>query len=1081
MLSIVLLSASVAFAATDDNTTIGEVDNEIAIDEDVLSVESDEEVALEESTPLAGENNVVTNSTFYNFFDSSGKLLDNVTSDELVFEGDFAGVGVDGMIFEKAIKLTGNNASFSGITFQLYANNIVVDNFNLVQDCYFSIVDVSNVTITNTKINYTAIEGYNAYAFFIYGADNLKLLNNTILYVGTSNATVYNDAIRAIKSQGLVISGNTINTTSPAGGRSAIYLEECANPVLTDNLVVFEYNDVIGWGSTDVVYLGAGSDNALISGNTIMALGANYVYAIKICTDNFTIEDNLIGVASDVNYACGIEIDDGASGVVRNNTVEVVSPCAVYGIYSSMWYPANPLIVDYINNTISGKSFFSCGIELGGAKENVIGNAINLEGNYTIGIALYKYGQDTIYTTIRDNEIKAMATNVGDPNSVYDAVGIEAAGIKITAGNITVTDNHIHSTAGGIYASCAGIDLINNTIDVEAVDFVDNYAIAGIDVESMLVAQNKILFTGKNNGTVSSNAVLMSNVEDLSITDNAIYATLTAGGGSAIYLDACPDSFIYNNTVYLYCNGVVGWGSTDIVYVGVGSDGAILRGNKIDALGANYVYGIKTYAKDFTIDNNTLGIVSNVDYACGIDCEGGATGVVTNNNIYAIGVGSAYPIYSGMYGGMGNLDVDYIGNQIYGLAYYVVAVELGGANENVINNTIIAKGNYTIGVGTYSLSNTISENVIRVFGNSVGDQSVWDEMGLVTTGIKVIHNPDVLISDNYIDAANADYAIDLGNTNSTITDNFVAAKKSIGTNAIINAGSGAVIVNVTPSLKAILSAVSLYTVYDSGDVYYVVAMDENGDPIVNETIQLSVNNQYFEVKTDNNGVAPFYLELPVGNYKTSISFFGSKVYGPKAINGYIAVEPRVAEFDVASSSTVLLTAINSGSYFKITLKDDRGVALANETVTVTFNGKTANYTTDESGVINYKLVANAIGTQTLTMLFNNVNYVGTTADSTITIVKEATKVTAAKKVFKAKTKVKKYLVVLKDSKGKGIKNAKLLLKMKGKKCVATTNSKGKAVFKITKFAKKGKYAAAITFAGNKLYKASKVKVVIIIK
>ena len=41
LLSIVLLSASVAFAATDDNATVSEVNNEISIDEDTLTANLD--------------------------------------------------------------------------------------------------------------------------------------------------------------------------------------------------------------------------------------------------------------------------------------------------------------------------------------------------------------------------------------------------------------------------------------------------------------------------------------------------------------------------------------------------------------------------------------------------------------------------------------------------------------------------------------------------------------------------------------------------------------------------------------------------------------------------------------------------------------------------------------------------------------------------------------------------------------------------------------------------------------------------------------------------------------------------------
>jgi len=89
------------------------------------------------------------------------------------------------------------------------------------------------------------------------------------------------------------------------------------------------------------------------------------------------------------------------------------------------------------------------------------------------------------------------------------------------------------------------------------------------------------------------------------------------------------------------------------------------------------------------------------------------------------------------------------------------------------------------------------------------------------------------------------------------------------------------------------------------------------------------------------------------------------------------------------------------------------------------------------------------------------------------ITKKATKITAKKKTFKAKVKTKKYAITLKAG-AKPVKNVKVYLKIKGKTFKATTNSKGKATFKI-KFNKKGTFKSTITFKGDKYYnKSSKI-------
>ena len=87
----------------------------------------------------------------------------------------------------------------------------------------------------------------------------------------------------------------------------------------------------------------------------------------------------------------------------------------------------------------------------------------------------------------------------------------------------------------------------------------------------------------------------------------------------------------------------------------------------------------------------------------------------------------------------------------------------------------------------------------------------------------------------------------------------------------------------------------------------------------------------------------------------------------------------------------------------------------------------------------------------------------------ITIKKEKTKIKAKSKRFRSYLKVKKYTINLKNSKGKAIKKVKVTLKVKGKKYKAHTNSRGKAIFKITKLTKRETYKAVITLKGNKYY------------
>ena len=116
------------------------------------------------------------------------------------------------------------------------------------------------------------------------------------------------------------------------------------------------------------------------------------------------------------------------------------------------------------------------------------------------------------------------------------------------------------------------------------------------------------------------------------------------------------------------------------------------------------------------------------------------------------------------------------------------------------------------------------------------------------------------------------------------------------------------------------------------------------------------------------------------------------------------------------------------------------------------------------------------GIRNLVIRFGNTFYPAVSKTVTIKINKEKTKLKAKSNKFKRTLKTKRYTVILKDSKNKAMKKAKITLKVKGKTYKAKTNSKGKAIFKITKLAKKGTFKAKVKYSGNSCYKAVSKKV-----
>ena len=100
--------------------------------------------------------------------------------------------------------------------------------------------------------------------------------------------------------------------------------------------------------------------------------------------------------------------------------------------------------------------------------------------------------------------------------------------------------------------------------------------------------------------------------------------------------------------------------------------------------------------------------------------------------------------------------------------------------------------------------------------------------------------------------------------------------------------------------------------------------------------------------------------------------------------------------------------------------------------------------------------------------------------STKKTAKTTPKLAAKKKTYKIKTKKKWITATLKNNKGKAIRNAKIIFKVKGKKYSAKTNKKGIAKIKV-KIKKKGKYTVSVSFKGNNLYNSKTIKTKLTIK
>ena len=196
--------------------------------------------------------------------------------------------------------------------------------------------------------------------------------------------------------------------------------------------------------------------------------------------------------------------------------------------------------------------------------------------------------------------------------------------------------------------------------------------------------------------------------------------------------------------------------------------------------------------------------------------------------------------------------------------------------------------------------------------------------------------------------------------------------------------------------------------------------------------------------------------------------------------------PTELHSDKFTQNTVDVQAGEKGGFFSVLLTANDGKPLSGQLVKIGFNGVTYNVTTDAVGFAKVQINLAKAGTYTFAVGYlGNDPYDATFNVYTVKITKKPTSITANAKTFKAKAKTKKFTVALKTVKsinGKTYLKAgkKISLKLNGKTYSAKTNSKGYATFSL-KITKKGKFKAAIKFAGDAVYKAYSKSVYITIK
>lgn len=244
-----------------------------------------------------------------------------------------------------------------------------------------------------------------------------------------------------------------------------------------------------------------------------------------------------------------------------------------------------------------------------------------------------------------------------------------------------------------------------------------------------------------------------------------------------------------------------------------------------------------------------------------------------------------------------------------------------------------------------------------------------------------------------------------------------------------------------------------------------------------------INNSVFIGNNAEMGGGIYYLnESSKGIVNNSI-FIRNYAINKSTIHGGKVYNCTVIKITPNIIFNKLIYIYSEDDYLKITFKGFNNSAIRNTIVNIEINGISNNtLTTNDNGEIiisTKKLLPNSY--KIMAFFKEDDNYQNTTLTQSIYVKKIPVNILAKKKTFKAKKKIKKYSISLKDNKNKAISNAKVTLNVKGKKYISKTNKNGKVIFKLKKLNKKGKYLTTIKYNGDSFFNNSIKKIKLRIK
>ena len=236
-----------------------------------------------------------------------------------------------------------------------------------------------------------------------------------------------------------------------------------------------------------------------------------------------------------------------------------------------------------------------------------------------------------------------------------------------------------------------------------------------------------------------------------------------------------------------------------------------------------------------------------------------------------------------------------------------------------------------------------------------------------------------------------------------------------------------------------------------GDETPFVAKIKSGEEVIFE-----INGKSIPVKADGNGSARLELNYLPGNYSITTR------YNNVSIVNYIIIKDTINSSDV-------VRGYNSDYDYKIQLLNASGSGLNKTSVTVSINGKSKVFVTDESGYLTVQF-KKLIESQKITVTNPVTSQVKTTAINVVS------RFSGAKNVVMYYFDGSKFQVkVIGDDGNIVAKNQVVVIKLNKKTYNVRTDVNGYAILKIPDTVKPGTYTLTATYKGQTVKNTVKVK------